>query len=412
MRRTADAIVVGAGIVGSSIALELARRGRDTLVVDRHADAGRGSTKSSTAIIRSFYGTRPAIALATEGRRVFEQWPEHVGNDRPRASFRPVGCALLLASSDPAGDEIAQLMRSADVAVESLSGREASGLVPGIRAARTRVLFECGAGYVSNPAHATLDVRKAAERHGARFDFGQQVVEIRNASTRNGRRRIAGITTASGARIDAPVVINAAGPHSARLNLMAHAPLALNTVPVAQYMLDGTMTSGADLPVVADLPAGQYARFAGDRIRVGTLATARDALDWIDDPDRRLRVPRSFAADRRRAFQRRHPAQRWTGARAACALYDVTVQDWYPIIDRTDVDGYYVAIGTSGTWFKGSPTIGLLIAELIAAVESGRDHDSKPLDVRLPHTRHRFDLGFLSRNRAPIRSELGSGVLG
>ena len=48
------------------------------LVVDRNSEAGQGSTRSSSAMIRSLYGTRQAIALAYEGRKTFEAWPEHL----------------------------------------------------------------------------------------------------------------------------------------------------------------------------------------------------------------------------------------------------------------------------------------------------------------------------------------------
>jgi sarcosine oxidase subunit beta len=412
MRRTADAIVIGAGILGTSIGLELARLGLRVVVVDRNGEVGEGSTRSSTAIIRSFYGTKPAIALAFEGRKVFECWSDHLGLERPGARLEPVGCALLLPSEQSQADAVAALMRSVGVPVETLSGREAQGLIPGMRGGKTRVLFEPGAGFVTNPTVATRDVRTAAEAAGARFVLGERVTEVRSCFPgRNGARHVTSVITASGLRIDAPVVVNAAGPHSAQVNFLARAPLPLLTAPLAQRIIRGKVEGTEGLPVIADLPSGHYVRFDRSRFKLGTLGP-RDDCDWLADPDGRKRVPKSFLVERRHAFHRRHPDMRWHEAKVRTALYDVTVLDWYPILDRTDLGGYYVAIGTSGSWFKGGPTIGWLMAQLIAAVESGRDHDREPLRLTLPRSGLAFDLGFFSRNRRAIRSELGKGVLG
>src|SRR4029077_20329723 len=125
----------------------------------------------------------------------------------------------------------------------------------------------------------------------------------------------------------------------------------LTTAPLAQRIVRGKLTVGEGLPVVADLPGGQYIRFDRHGFKLGTLHP-RDDWDYVADPDARGRIPKSFLVNHRRAFHRRHPGLRWRDARVRSALYDVTVLDWYPIFDRTDLDGYYVAIGTSGAWFK------------------------------------------------------------
>jgi sarcosine oxidase subunit beta len=93
-------------------------------------------------------------------------------------------------------------------------------------------------------------------------------------------------------------------------------------------------------------------------------------------------------------------------------VYDVTVQDWYPIVDKTSTRGYFVAIGTSGAWFKAGPVIGRLAAEMVAAGLEGRDTDRDPLEVTLPLTGYRFPMGLFSRARRPVELQFGGGVLG
>ena len=85
-------------------------------------------------------------------------------------------------------------------------------------------------------------------------------------------------------------------------------------------------------------------------------------------------------------------------------LYDVTVRDWYPIVDRTELPGYYVCIGTSGSSFKTAPVLGMLTAQIVEACESGRDTDETPLQLELPRIGRTIDTRFLSRHREQIES--------
>ena len=84
--------------------------------------------------------------------------------------------------------------------------------------------------------------------------------------------------------------------------------------------------------------------------------------------------------------------------RGVVDLYDAST-DWIPIYDRTDLDGFYVAIGTSGNQYKNAGVAGHCMAELITAVEAGHDHDTDPIKVIGRYTGLEMDLGFYSRNR-------------
>ena len=79
MTRTADAIVIGAGVIGSAVAFELARSGKRVVVVDRLAGPGSGSTSASSSIIRYSYTTRDAILTSWEGAQMWFDWEAHLG---------------------------------------------------------------------------------------------------------------------------------------------------------------------------------------------------------------------------------------------------------------------------------------------------------------------------------------------
>ncbi|BBG02657.1 MULTISPECIES: Cgl0159 family (beta/alpha)8-fold protein [Pseudonocardia] len=92
-------------------------------------------------------------------------------------------------------------------------------------------------------------------------------------------------------------------------------------------------------------------------------------------------------------------------------LTRVDLDDWTPIYDRTELPGYYVAIGTSGNQFKNAPVVGQFMRTIIDRVENGADHDTTPLLFTAPHTGATIDLGAFSRQR-PVNAHSSGTVLG
>ena len=91
-------------------------------------------------------------------------------------------------------------------------------------------------------------------------------------------------------------------------------------------------------------------------------------------------------------------------------LYDVT-DDWIPIYYKSDLPGFYMAIGTSGNQFKYAAPAGYLMAEIIDACERGHDHDSDPVQVKCRYIPHMLDGKFYSRLRE-VNEESSFSVLG
>jgi sarcosine oxidase subunit beta len=91
-------------------------------------------------------------------------------------------------------------------------------------------------------------------------------------------------------------------------------------------------------------------------------------------------------------------------------LYDVS-DDWIPIYDKSDLPGFYMAIGTSGNQYKNAPVAGVMMAELIDKVEAGLDHDKNPLQFQMKYTARSFNVGFYSRLRE-INPDSSFSVIG
>lgn len=214
-----------------------------------------------------------------------------------------------------------------------------------------------------------------------------------------------GIGLADGTVLAAPVVVNVAGPHSGAVNGLAGVEdgFRVRTRPLRQEVHEvrapeGYGRDGAG-PLVADLDLGTYFRGTpSGGIIVGGTEPECDVLQWLDDPDAYSVHPSKAVYDAQllRAA-RRLPTLTVPGTpRGTAGVYDVS-DDWIPIYDKTDLPGYYVAIGTSGNQFKNAPVVGRYIAAIVAACEDGRDHDTDPVQVDLPHTGHRVDLSHYSR---------------
>ncbi len=257
------------------------------------------------------------------------------------------------------------------------------------------------AGFIDDPQLAAQNLAEAARRHGAVFRFRTTVTGVER-----GAGRVTGVRLADGALLAAPVVVNAAGPWSHRLNELADVlqDFAVDTRPLRQevHALAAppgfSVAPGTPGPFVADLDFGSYLRGApGGGMVVGGIEADCDPLDWVDDPDALDVNPTKPVHDVQvlRAARRMPELAVPDRPRGIAGLYDVT-DDWIPIYDRTSLPGYYVAIGTSGNQFKNAPSIGLIMAAVIAAGEDGRD----PGALSLPYTGRRIDLAHYGRRRA------------
>ena len=428
-----DAIIIGAGIIGACTAFELAKRGWRTLNVDRLPAAGYGSTGSSCAIIRTHYSTLDGAALAWEGFFRWDDWAGYLGtaDERGLARFHKTGCLVMKTEAqrflaadlpphgcarhpvgglEPRADRrAAAVLRPAPLRpaqVQRRSGFRGPGEGPRLGG----VFFPC-AGYIGDPQLASHNAQRAAEAKGAAFRFNAEVVEIRKEGG-----RIAGVTLASGEVIDAPVVVNIAGPHSAKVNRLAGvrdmkiATRALKQ-EVAHVPFLKDFDFGVDGMVTSDGDIGCYCRpEVGNHIVIGTENPPCDRRDWVDPDDYDRNFTEQWQAQVERVAQR-IPALGIPGhAKGAVDLYDVA-DDWIPIYDKSDIPGFYMAVGTSGNQFKNAPVAGAMMALLIEACEQGRDHDRDPLPFRLERAGHTISIGFFSRLRE-VNRESSFSVLG
>ncbi len=417
-----DAIIIGAGIIGASVGLELARRGWRTLNVDRLPAAGYGSTSASCAIIRSHYSTLDGTALAFEGYQYWRHWVEHLGvaDERGLARFEEVGCAVMKTLSNGYLKSICENLDTLGILWEDWDNEtlkkrlpiydlrcfapaklpddpgfgEATGL------AIAGAAFMPQAGYISDPQLATHNIQIAAEAAGARFQFNTDVIKIHQADG-----AVRGVILANGDEIEAPVVVNVGGPHSAKVNEMAGVAdaMKIKTRALRQEVVHLPSPDGFDYmthgPVASDSDIACYSRpEVGNYILFGSEDPECDSREWADPDNYNTEFTAQWQTQALRAGQRVPGLKIPNQAAGVVSLYDVT-DDWIPIYDCSDLPGFYMAIGSSGNQFKNAPVAGAMMAELISRCQDGHDHDADPVRFDYLYTKRQANIGFFSRNR-------------
>ena len=432
---TIDAIIIGTGVIGTATAFELAKAGWKTLSLDRNRQVGHGSTAGSCAIIRMHYSTLDGTAFAWEGYHYWRDWTDYLGLDAEAnlAQFREVGCLVMKTEHNGQLEKHMQYSSELNCPFEEWSPDTIRQRLPIYSLdsfAPPRRMDEVGfgesngqqlqggvfwpkAGYITDPALASQNMAAAAQTHGAQFRTGVEVVEIlQNAG------RVSGVRLASGETIEAPVVINVAGPGSAHINTLAGVlnDMTIETRPLRQEVVHVPAPKGFDFEqngtIVSDSDIACYCRPEhGNHILIGSEDPLCDAHQWVEsDQDYDRNFTDQWTVQALRYAQRVPSLGIPSQSKGVVDLYDAST-DWIPIYDKSSLPGFYMACGSSGNQFKNAPIAGKLMAALVNYCEQGNNHDEQPLRFKLPYIDHEINAGFYSRRR-PINKESSFSVLG
>jgi sarcosine oxidase, subunit beta len=436
MTQKLDAIIIGAGITGASIAYELSKKGYKSLNIDKLPAAGHGSTSNTCAIIRTHYSTLEGTAIAYDSYFYWKNWKNYlkVEDEMGLAKFREVGM-VILTNRDHENRKYTKLNDRLGIPYELWDREKLLQRMPHFVAdsfhppkrpedpsfdnpsngdIHPESLYYPQNGYINDPILSVHNVQRAAESNGAQFLFNAEVVEIRK--NENG---VIGITTKDNVIVDAPIVVNASGPHSFIVNQLAGVEdkMRIKTralrhevhfVPSPEefsYETDGLVVGDLDL-------AGYHRPETGNMVLVGSEDPECDEKEWIENPDdyNQELTDAQWKAQVYRLAKRIPSLPILNNLKGIVDLYDVS-DDWIPIYDKSDLAGFYLAIGTSGNQYKNGPTIGQLMTHIIESCQNGHDHDSHPVQVKLRNIDFTINTGFFSRNRNIIEGSSFS-VLG
>jgi len=403
-----DVVVVGAGIIGLSIAWQLARRSQLIIaVLEKGAGVGEGSTGASSAVCRFRYSIDEVVYLARDGINAYRNWPAYTGLGKPRAGFQHDGVLWMPGEDQTWSDTEHARMQGLGIATEVLTDKDVAARFPALNPcvlapdfetgephecqAGGRNLLEVDGGYF-DPVAAAQDLVEVCTHRGVDVRFKTEVSDV---EVRGGRVR--SVSLADGEALATPLLINAAGPWCKRLYQAAGLQLDWNLEPVRIQVLyrDRPAELAGHIPVTVDMPGGIYFRTQnrGQQLVVGSVLE-EDEKEVVADPDSfRIETDAKFEHLKLHALHHRFPKLPYRGKVSGyCGLYTVNREDVHPIVGPTAIEGFWVANGFSGHGFKLAPAIGSMVAQAITG-------ESSDFDTAVP-------ISFLGVGRRPI--ELGS----
>ena len=399
-----DVVIAGAGIIGLSIAWQLARRSKLRIaVVEKGAAVGEGSTGASSAICRVRYSIDETLVLARDGINAYRHWGAFTRLRDPAAGFHQDGVLWMPGSDRDWADREVKRMQDFGVAAEVLGDGDIAERFPALNTCTLapdletgeghdcvgggRNLFETEGGHV-DPVAAARDLVEACSNAGVEVQFRRRVTGIGVAGG-----RVTGVALDDGSELATALVINAAGPWCNDLLRMAGLELTWSLVPTRIQVIyrDRPAALQGHIPVTADLAGGIYFRTQnnGQQLVIGSVRE-EDEREAVADPDDfRTETDHDFEALNLHVLHHRLPALPASGrVRGYCGLYTTNLEDVHPVLGPTGIEGFWVANGFSGHGFKLAPAVGSMLAQAITGEKCDFDTD--------------VPLAFLAVDRDPI----------
>ena len=352
--KTADFIILGAGVMGASIAFHLSRRNAGRIAIIDKEHAGSGGSGRSSALVRMHYSFPPEVQLALISLKVFQHWREIVGEP---GEFRRTGFVRIVhpGESEALKKNVA-MQRDLGANVELIDRQQLRTLEPGWRVDEVELAaYEPDSGYGDGNVVAN-DFLSGARDSGATY---LSKTRATNFLVESGRIR--GVQTGDG-EIHAPVVIAATGPWTRPLLKTAgfDPPIETEFHQVAILKNAPGMKVGA---ACIDSVTATYFRSDGpDKLLVGDFYGNRP-IDPDDFPQRPSDNDLEDIIER--AARRVSKLESAEVMRGVTGVYDVT-PDSRPLLGKVpDIEGLYLCAGFSGMGFKISPAVGLVMSEMI-----------------------------------------------
>jgi sarcosine oxidase subunit beta len=354
---TADVVIIGGGIVGSSIAYHLTAAGcRNVIVLERETHTGKGSTGKSMGGVRAQFSTPVNIQMSLYSIPFYAAFDEVIGHP---AGYRPQG--YLFMATTPAHMDYLRTNHAQQVALglktaKLIAAEEIRTLYPQLRSDEIIGGSFCSTDGFVDPYSAMTGFMSKAVEQGAKLWREAEVTAI----DRDASGAITGIDSSKG-KIAARTVVNAAGAWAAGVAKLAGIDLPVQPLRRMLVPTEPFDEFPHTAPMIIDMSTGFHFRPEGR----GFL------LAWNDPEETtgyKLNFEPSFiekilvhAADRVPCFEHVpvNPKRAWAG------LYEMT-PDHHPIIGPAPgVKGLFFANGFSGHGVMHAPATGKLTADLI-----------------------------------------------
>jgi len=356
-----DAVVIGAGINGASIAFNLAKRGCRTVALVERFTVACGGTGKSAAIVRQHYSNQVLVKMVKRSRDVFEFFGDEVGGS---AGFAKTGWFFFVPQEVVEGfKKNIQMQQQLGIRTSIVSKDEVRRIAPQINPDdAAAIAYEPDSGY-ADPYESTVSYIQAARALGMKLFQSSPVRSIR---VRNGK--VDGVVSDK-AEFSTPIVVNASGPWANVIGEMVGVTYPIQITREQEVLLRPQTPDECPAVSVSDMCNAIYFHPFGRELLVGRGFPKK--YEEVDPDNYREGSDPDFVEEAVERTANRVPAMAHALIlKGYSGLYDVT-PDWHPIIcAHKEVEGFYTAVGFSGHGFKLAPSVGESLSELIVTGKS------------------------------------------
>ena len=366
-RDSTDAVIVGGGVIGCSIAYHLARRGAKVTLLERDT-LGSQSTGKCAGGVRRQFSSSANVVMQQLSVKLLAGLEAETGVD---PEFRHIGYLFVLTSDEQVSDFKGLIPMWHETGVTDarwLEPREVRELAPLVRGDDILGGTFCPSDGIASPHAVTQAYSGAARRLGAKLMEGVEVEAILHADG-----HVQGVRSTAG-EIATPAVFNCAGAWARGIGAMVGIDVPVQPYPRNIFVTDAMPDVSRRHPMTIDFATSFYFHPEGDGLLFG--------MGMADEkPSFETGVDWSVLDAMAEVIDRRAPRLGTAGIHTAWAgLYEIT-PDHQPILGPVEgMEGFWCACGFSGHGFQQAPAVGHLLAQW---------YSGDPLEVPLDIFAHR-----------------------
>ncbi|WP_175614564.1 NAD(P)/FAD-dependent oxidoreductase [Piscibacillus halophilus] len=358
MEQYTDLIIIGGGVIGSSIAYHLLKEGfsGEITIFEKDRLYEFASTPRSAGGIRQLFTTDINIQISRYSLKKYKTFPEdmQVDGERAEIDFKQRGY-LFLAKNETLDDlkKQAALQQKYGVPSEILTASELTQIIPELNTSDLTGGLYCGEDGYLDPYSVMQGYVKKVKELGGRYVY-DEIYSIKEDSG-----RVTGVVTKDGMLYKAPIVINSAGPWAPKISEDSGYPLPI--VPLKRQVIQFNAAEPLEkpLPLTVD-PTGVYFRHEGASFIAGFSEKVKPGIDFTWKRSFFMETLWPVLAERIPNFERAKIISGWAG------MYSHNTKDQNAIIgEHPELKGYYLACGFSGHGMQQAPAVGQGLAELI-----------------------------------------------
>ena len=357
---TFDILIIGGGVMGSSIAYHLANDGFDGRigVFEKDPTYERSSTVLSVGGIRRQFSTEVNVRIGQYSLSFYKEFGERmeVAGERQEIDFKPRGYLFLGNEKNwPILVKHQAFQKSLGVETRLLDVKETLQIIPDLNMEDlVGSSFSAGDGYMDPHSGLQGFVRKARSL-GVEY-IHQEVVEI----LRKGDR-LEGVKTKDGTVYYSSSIVNNEGPFAGEVGKMAGIEIPVVPVRRMVYLVKPPRLFEYDLPLVIDTSGVYFLHETGKQILTGKSRKEEPpGFNYIWDRNYFQEAIWPSLAFRIPLFDELKVISGWAG------LYEINQWDSNGIIgEHPKVRGFYMAVGFSGHGFQQAPAVGKALSERI-----------------------------------------------